>query len=264
MYNNMNNKISLFILLIVLSVAALFLACCSKENSPSPSAVASLNVVNALPTSAPLILVQGAIVPEIDKFSGIGALSYASTAVLTPMSGSETLYAVQKNVDTFSVNAQGGGTFMFDGSLSFAVGSLYSLFITGADTSNPDFVFVQDTVAQRTDSTAGIRFVNLSAGSNPVSIDIQGQAIGGAVSSLAYKGITSFMSFPATSAISSYVFEFRDAASGGLLASYTLSGVNTNSPFEANTLLFRNLTIALIGQSTGGIVPQTCIRVNSF
>ena len=72
------------------------------------------------------------------------------------------------------------------------------------------------------------------------------------------------MSFPATSAISSYVFEFRDAISGNLLASYTLSGVNTNSPTVANTVLFRNLTIALIGQPVGGKVSQTCIRVNSF
>jgi hypothetical protein len=84
------------------------------------------------------------------------------------------------------------------------------------------------------------------------------------VSSLAYKGITSFMSFPATSAINSYVFEFRDAVSGDLVASYTLSGVNTNSPGVANTVLFRDLTIGLIGQPASGAVAQTCIRVNSF
>jgi len=91
-----------------------------------------------------------------------------------------------------------------------------------------------------------------------------GQAYGGVVADLAYKGITGFISFPATSAISSYVFEFRDALSGNLLASYTLSGVNTNSPTVANTVLFRNLTIGLIGQPAGGTVAQTCIRVNSF
>jgi len=260
----MNNKISSYLLLAALSAAELFLARCSKEKSPSPSAVASLNVVNALPTSAPLILVQGSIASEIGYFYGIGALSYGTTAVLTPKNGSEALYAIQKNADTVSVNAQGGGTFMFDGSLSFAAGNLYSLFIAGADTSNPDFLFVQDTVVQRTDSTAGIRFINLSAGSNPVSIDIKGQANGGVVQALAYKGTTGFMSFPATSAISSYVFEFRDAISGNLLTSYTLSGVNTNSPFEANTVLFTNLTIALIGQPAGGNVAQTCIQVNSF
>ena len=63
--------------------AVSFWTSCSKENSPSPSAVASLNVVNALPTSSPLILVQGPIVQEIGHFYGIGALSYGATAVLT-------------------------------------------------------------------------------------------------------------------------------------------------------------------------------------
>ena len=153
---------------------------------------------------------------------------------------------------------------MFNSVLNFTAGNLYSLFITGTDTASPDYVFVQDTVTQRTDSTAGIRFVNLSAESNPVSIDIKGQANGVVVPSLTYKGITGFMSFPATSAISSYIFEFRDVIGGNLLASYTLSGVNTHSPTVANTVLFRNLTIALIGQPAGGMVAQTCIRVNSF
>ena len=153
---------------------------------------------------------------------------------------------------------------MFKSVLNFTAGNLYSLFIAGADTTSPDYLFVQDTVTQRTDSTAGIRFVNLSAGSNLVSIDIKGQANGGVISALAYKATTGFMSFPATSAISSYIFEFRDAVNGNLLASYTLSGVNTQSPTVANTVLFRNLTICLIGQPAGGAVAQTCIRVNSF
>jgi len=78
------------------------------------------------------------------------------------------------------------------------------------------------------------------------------------------KGMTGFMSFPATSTIRSYVFKFRDAISGNLFASYMLSGVNTNSPTAANTVLFRNLTIVLIGQPPGGKVAQTCILVNSF
>jgi hypothetical protein len=260
----MKKYISVYIYILLTALAYSCWTGCSKTNSGAPTySVASLNVVNALPTSAPLILVQGPISSVIGRFSGIGTLSYAGTAVLTPMSGSETLIALQKNVDTASVTAQGGG-YMFNSELNLSAGNLYSLYITGADTTSPDYLFVQDTLTQRTDSTAGIRFVNLSAGSNPVSVDIHGQANGSIVPSLAYKSITSFMNFPATSAISSYVFEFRDATSGNLLASYTLTGVNTNSSTVANTVLFRNLTLALIGQPAGGKVVQTCIRVNSF
>jgi len=259
----MNKNRSIHLLLAALLVAVFFLPGCNKIDLPSASAVASLNVVNALPTSNSLILVQGPISAAIGQFSNIGPLPYGSIAVLTPKKGSEMLYALQSDIDTASVSGQ-GGEYMFDSVLNFAAGNLYSLFIAGTDTTSPDYLFVQDAVTQRTDSTAGIRFVNLSAGSNPVSIDIMGQAYGGVVADLAYKGITGFISFPATSAISSYVFEFRDALSGNLLASYTLSGVNTNSPTVANTVLFRNLTIGLIGQPAGGTVAQTCIRVNSF
>jgi hypothetical protein len=147
--------------------------------------------------------------------------------------------------------------------LNFVAGGIYSLLITGADTTNPDYLFVQDVLPVHTDSTVGIRFVNLSTGSNPVSVDIKGQANGSTVSSLAYKSITSFTNFGATSSVSSYIFEFRDAMSGELLANYTLGGVNTNSPTVTNTVLFNNLTIALIGQPVGGKVAQSCLRLNN-
>jgi hypothetical protein len=259
----MNFKISPYRFLFTILVGWLSLAGCSKKSSPPVYPVAALDVVNALPTSAPLILIQGPIEPVIGSFSGIGTLSYASTAVLTPPSGSESFYVVQQNVDTTSINGQ-GGDFMFNSTLNFTAGGIYSLFITGADTSNPEYLLVQDMPPVQTDSTVGVRFVNLSTGSNPVSVDIQGQAIGGVVSSLTYKSITGFQNFAATSSISSYVFEFRDVASGNLLASYTLSGVNSYSTTTANTVLFRNLTIALIGQPAGGTVAQGCIRENNF
>jgi len=236
---------------------------CTKQTEGPVFSVASLNVVNVLPTSKPLILVQGTISSAIGHFSSIGTLSYGSATVLTPSQGSEILYALQNNIDTASVTGQ-GGNYMFDGELSLSAGSLYSLYIAGADTTSPDYLFVQDTVFKRTDSTVGIRFVNLSTGSNPVSVDIKGQANGSVLSSLAYKGITSFISFPANSSISSYIFEFRDAISGNLLTTYTLSGVNTKSPTTSNIVIFRNLTIALIGQPSGGKIHQSCIRVNSF
>jgi hypothetical protein len=260
----MEKHIPVYISILWIAFACSWGAGCSKTNVGVPTySAASLNVVNALPTSAPLLLVPGAISSAVGKFSGIGALSYAGTAVLTPESGAETLIALQKNADTSSVTEQ-GGNYMFNSELNFAAGHLYSLFITGVDTTSPDYLFVQDTITMQTDSTAGIRFVNLSASSNSVSVDIQGQPNGSVIPSLAYKGITGFLSFPATSMISSYVFEFRDMASGNLLASYTLSGVNINSTTTANTVLFRNLTIALIGQPAGGKVLQSCIRVNSF
>jgi hypothetical protein len=102
----MNIKRSVNILLVTVSAAGLFLENCKKNSTPSYP-VASLNVVNTLPNSAPLIIAQGSISSVIGKFSNIDPLSYASVAVLTPMSGSETLYVVQNNVDTASVGSKG-------------------------------------------------------------------------------------------------------------------------------------------------------------
>lgn len=257
-------KKNIILLVVVPSIIFGSIAGCNnKDQLPSPAAVASLNVVNALPTSIPLIVAQGSITADIGSFYGVGPLSYGAIAVLTPGVGSEALYAVQKNADTASINTK-GSDLMLDTVVSFTTGGLYSLYITGKDTTDPDFVFLQDILPDHTDSTVGIRFVNLSAGSGSVSVDIKGGPIGGEVSSLVYKGVSDFKNYSAISTISSYIFEFRDAVNGTLLASYTLSGVNTHSTTVANTVLFRNITIALIGQPTGGKVPQSCIRINSF
>jgi len=109
----MNKNRSIHLLLAALLVAVFFLPGCNKIDLPSASAVASLNVVNALPTSNSLILVQGPISAAIGQFSNIGPLPYGSIAVLTPKKGSEMLYALQSDIDTASVSGQ-GGEYMFD------------------------------------------------------------------------------------------------------------------------------------------------------
>ena len=240
---------------------------CTKWTSGVIYSVASLNVVNALPTSNPLILIQGPISTDIGEFSRIGTLSYGGTTVLAPMSGSETLYAVQRNVDTVSVNAQGGGTFMFDGPLSFVAGSLYSLFITGADTSNPDFVFVQDVLPIITDSSVGIRFVNLSTGSNPISINLEGNFNGSEVGNLPYKSITSFKDYICNSIINNYLFVVRDVASGDSLTQFVLNsnnGYGLTDPNNGNLLTFRNVTIAVYGQQNNSNAPLTTMLVDNY
>jgi len=76
---------------------------------------------------------------------------------------------------------------------------------------------------------------------------ITGGANGSEVSSLPYKGITGFKNYPATSAISDYNFEFRDAATGALIGTYDVTGINSLLYGFNNTRLHRNLTLALLG-----------------
>jgi hypothetical protein len=115
--------------------------------------------------------------------------------------------------------------------------------------SAPDTLFTTDTPPYHppSDSTIGLRFVNLSPASAPVSVNITGGANGSEVSSLPYKSITDFNNYPATAAISDYNFEFRDAATGALIGSYDVTGINTLLYGFNNTRLHRNLTLALLG-----------------
>ncbi|HZY35563.1 MAG TPA: hypothetical protein VFE53_02880 [Mucilaginibacter sp.] len=118
----------------------------------------------------------------------------------------------------------------------------YSLFLTGASSSQVDAILIKETFTSYADSVCGVRFINLSPGSNPVSVDIQGNPNGSEVSSLAYKAYNSFKQYSSkrTNLSSGYTFEIRDAASGTLITTYTLKPVT-----------FQNITLALTGLASG-------------
>jgi len=266
----------LYILFPVILGTSFALPGCTKLTSDIVYPVASLNVVNALPNSAPLILVQGSISLEIGQFSNITPLSYAAAAVLTPMRGSETLYAVQDNADTVSVGSK-GPDFMFNGVLNFKAGNLYSLFLTGADTTTPDFLFVQDTASVITDSAVGIRFVNLSTGSNPMSINLEGSSNASEVASLPYKGITGFKQYVNNSTTIDYLFVVRDATTGDSLTQFDflisgssnngngLTDPSNNQYNNGHLLTFKNVTVAVYGsESSTSSSPLSTMLIDNY
>lgn len=99
-----------------------------------------------------------------------------------------------------------------------------------------------------------VRFINLSAGSAPISVNVQGNANGSTVSSLPYKSLTDFMNFATKTANTQYIFEFRDAASGTLLTTFTW-----------NVVPFKNITLCVIGQEGNpSSVPISVMQENDF
>jgi hypothetical protein len=125
-----------------------------------------------------------------------------------------------------------------------SVDGLYSLFLSGASPSNIDATWVTENHPYAyPDSVVGVRFINLSANSNPIAVNIKGNASGSEAASLAYKAYSSFILYAAKKVNPSYIFEFRDAGTGNLIISYTLA---TPTP------LFHNVTIVLRGL-IGGI-----------
>ncbi|HEX9513050.1 MAG TPA: hypothetical protein VF939_21320 [Puia sp.] len=217
---------------------------CGKSN-PLPG-TASLTVVNALAGSNSL----ATNFSNTQATSWDAMIDFGNFQEFSSYSGIQPL-ALYQVPDTLPKSAP-----MFVLSLNLPVNTIHSLFLTGT-TSAPDTLLVTDTPPYHAaaDSSMGIRFVNLSPGSAPVSVDIQGQANGSEAASLPYKSLTAFRNYSATSVVTGYNFEFRDAASGALLASYTLTPA-----------AYRNYTIALEGLPgvNTGATAQAAFLISNY
>lgn len=125
-------------------------------------------------------------------------------------------------------------------------GTIGSLFVSGT-TAVPDTLFVKDAPVffPVADSSMGIRFLNLSADKTIVSVNLMGQANGSEAGNLSYKGVTDFKRYPANPSIQQYVFEFRDASDGKLLATSTINSPGATG--SANAWRYRNFTLVYKG-----------------
>ena len=200
-----------------------------------PSGTASVTIVNAVVNSYPLVTnftptpngskVQDSFV----YYHSALQIGYGSGSEVSSYSGNVSLSLSQIS-DTTSD--------LWSGTFNLSVGSVHTFILTGADTLHIDTLFTTDNIPYYPfagDSVTGVRFLHASPGSS-IMVDIQGQVPMAFNTSLAYKAVSGFQSFPATEAYQAagYVFEFRDATSGNILASYPLSV----APFKSQTLVF--------------------------
>lgn len=254
---------------IVQILLLLFLfASCSKQVTQRASA--SLTIVNAVVGSGLLVTNFSGTQP-ISWYLNANKLLY--NAYYSNSYGTNNQFNSYSGINNLTLyqypDTGKGSTPLFDLSLNLPAGSINSLFLTGT-VASPDTLLVSDHIPyyQWPDSVTGIRFVNLSPTSAPVSVNIEGQPAGSEVAGLAYKGITGFKKYPASSAISSYTFEFRDRSTGALLTTYTADGINNdgldpNNP--VNDWHSRSHTLALLGLPDGtGNSVQTVLLINNY
>jgi hypothetical protein len=208
----------------------------------------SVTVVNAVVNSSSIVTDFSS--EPVQWYSNAESVGFASYYEYAIPSG-EVPVMVSQSTDTLHT--------IFNGNFHFEPQQIYSLFLAGqidqSGQSTADTLLTLDNPPYHSisDSTDGIRFINLSPGSNSISVDIQGEANGSEVSGLAYRAITSFKTYSATNNVSQYNFEFRDSATGNLLATWTY-GV---TPFQ-------NVTIGLCGSPTNNNFPQEIFQVNNF
>ena len=228
------------LLLICLGIASLL--SCKKEDNNTPL-LASVNIVHAV-VNVPAIKVNYFGSTVIYR-TYTDSVKYGAYKIYSLGAGPEAPLTIIPMLDTTKS--------LLSGSLGLTPGGMYSLFLSGQYPST-DTLLVQDHISNYTDSLVGVRFINLSPGSSPVSINIKNNQSDPEVSSLAYKQITNFKTYPATTGISNYVFEVRDAVSGTLLVSFTC----TITKFHNHTLVLKGL----VGGS--GVNALGMVQVNNF
>ena len=129
---------------------------------------------------------------------------------------------------------------------------MLSLFFVG-DKAHPDTMLIREEfpVHMYGDSTFSVRFLNLSYGSNPVRVEVDGTAQP-LVSNLAYKARSGWHTFSARANAGTYMIRFKDQVSGNEIASYTISDAGSTGDFTPNIWRKNNVSIALIGSPAIG------------
>ncbi|QEC44635.1 hypothetical protein [Pseudobacter ginsenosidimutans] len=168
-------------------------------------------------------------------------------------------YSVQNNTFTFSELStkvefySREDTFSHDKplistSLETIPGASYLMLLFGTK-SDPDFTLVKDEFPSIivSDSSVYIRFSNISE-ANPVSVNIKGQAPGSLVQQLPFRSTSEFKTIKVDRSLPDYEFEIRDQASGVLISSYTLTGINSDIIFSLN-MIFQPYTLVLSGKA---------------
>ena len=254
-------------IVIAVMMISLLITGCDKEAEILPPG-ASLTIINAI--------------PDVDRlyrsFAGTDRLeSYSSLLIYNNYTNTGS------NISLFSRPAgdqrlafyRGGDTSnpknpFVAVTLPLKANGIYSLFLVGTGAA-PDTLFTEDAIHYHSikDSVTGLRFINLSPGSNPITINRVGMAHGTEVQDLPYKSHTTFLSYPANANVNDYTFEFRDKASGKLLATYNTGKMNkyasTARLTEVNKWLFRNSTLVFLGLPDGqGALAQKVGIINHF
>jgi hypothetical protein len=233
----------------LLFVAQLGSMACHKSSAVVISP-ASLNIINAIPTSQPIIPILGTTGP-IEYFGNAQTVYYGNAQLYSPISGPNSLYIIQ-STDTTEINPK---LDMFSGTLNLSSGGIYSFFLAG-DTSSVDTFFIKDNIPVYSDSSAGVRFINLAPASGPMSINLEGNPVTQMeFSNLGYKQISAFKAYSANnSAPGSYTFVIHDEVSGdSVVCSWYY-------------YVYKNNTIVIAGSEnpSSSDYPINAFQINNF
>ena len=204
--------------LLTLAVIAIIITSCKKEEI-SLSPISSLNITNAI--------VGGTTAKFGNRTTTISNNNFTQF-VLNEASNSLYIFPSTDSLKPYYNNV-----------LTTNSGEVYSLFLGGTPLQ-VDAILVKDNIPVRTDSSAGIRFINLSPNSAPLNITLSISPTVNQISNLAYKQYSEFKSYPSLYN-STYTFQIRDASTAAPAsprATFSLSA-STVPRFANITLVIR-------------------------
>lgn len=237
-----------YLYLTMISVVTLASAC-NKDDVDSSTYTATVNVINAIAS-------QDA---DIKMNFTSGKIVYADARNLSYFyfdgkftNGSMTFGVPAGTVPLSIALAKDTTKPIFTNTITCQPRDIYSLFVAG-EINSPTALLVKDTIVSYKDSISGVRFINLSPNSGAVSINISGNPLSSEVASLAYKGITSFIRYPARSNNENYLFEIHDAVTGDFLTAF----------FYSDIARFNNVTLVIRGVVWGDPGLEV-VRFNNY
>ena len=232
----------------------LMFSACSKNKVERPGST-SLIIFHAVPDANAMRTSFSKTPPA--RFLSASAVVYAqffpNSNMYHPIPGNIPL-RLYNQPDTFPKS-----TPLFDLDLNLPEGAIHSLFLTGS-VASPESVLVRDELQDFPvgDSAMGIRFVNLIPDNIPVQVNLLSQPNGSEVNELPYKGATGFKRYPVKMDVADYVFEFRNATTGVVIASYKTEKIANDGQLIPNAWIYKNFALALVGKlnGTGAQAPK--------
>lgn len=226
--------------MLVILLIALTAGC--KKTHITTTPLASINIVNAA-VNVPGIKVNFMNLPG--QYASIPTISYGGNKTYSVLANLTVPVAIVTTSDTLHP--------IYSGNLQLTGTGIYSLYLAGQSTA-VDTILVRETIPVHTDSSCGVRFINLSYNSSPITITLSATPTVVEFSNLAYKQASTFKTYPALAGNTSYAFQVRDAGTNTILSTYTLS-----------TPRFFNCTLVWKGMvgGTGANAPGIQ-RVNNY
>lgn len=147
----------------------------------------------------------------------------------------------------------------FNKRFNFSFGDFYSIFLAG-QFPTIDTVIIKEDIPIRTDSSFGIRFINLSPNAPAVNITLSTSTSINEFTNIGYKTATTFKTYPAKfTSPASFTFQVRNAASNVLITSTTITGASLTTGIPR----FHDITLILRGL-IGGTPAVGLTRINHF